>query len=397
MSEISKFTLQQFTDISSGSYNAGDLELSTKNGQVQLTKVNNHKTFTFLNKHRISEANILEIKQEFVKTLKENGVKPELLHKIEHELGLVYGDDRGRLANEAFMHRRMTPLSRQQVREYLAAFRGEKLEDDQHGDIRRNLQEGTRARLNAGLVNADWSQDKVRVGSHLLDLLAFNQDINKRIFSYRSTHGGKVSQQDNPFKGADFSGRFRSALNLYSKLIRQLTCAPDKSGSFDLNQGAKNAPKVKVNVRTLADGKGQDKVALDLELGGNRPVTVRLKLSPQEVVDKATQSLLDLLDIAPEYTQGQTADSSHAGFLMAQVLKQAQVADGINIGYTTESCHSRNLALSILQHFDNSITSQTVAKLANNELIEIANSRLINPQSNTLERIRSGEVETVKS
>ena len=105
-------TLQQFNEIASGKYNAGEVRLD---GERALAKINNHVHFTGLNKVSLSHAEVLAIKIAFVKALSQNGVQGCSLDRIREELGLE-----AKHPNDLQLSQRsLRPLSRQQIREIL--------------------------------------------------------------------------------------------------------------------------------------------------------------------------------------------------------------------------------------------------------------------------------------
>ncbi|MBR5997548.1 MAG: hypothetical protein IK027_00380 [Deltaproteobacteria bacterium] len=105
-------SIQQFQQISSGKYNAGEIKLTSETG---LGKINDHVTMKWLNKKDISHEEVLAIKQAFIKALSDNGVDSAELDRIRRSLGLAPDGavDRG------LRERSIRPLTRQQVREIL--------------------------------------------------------------------------------------------------------------------------------------------------------------------------------------------------------------------------------------------------------------------------------------
>ena len=106
-------SLQEFQEIASGKYNAGEVKLA---GENRLGKMNNHvETWWFSNREKIDHEEVLAIKQAFVKALSKNGVGEAEINRIRQELGLapLGADDRG------LRRRNVVPLARQQIREIL--------------------------------------------------------------------------------------------------------------------------------------------------------------------------------------------------------------------------------------------------------------------------------------
>ena len=61
-------------------------------GENKLAKMNNHvATRWFSNKEKINHAEVIAIKQAFVKALSQNGVGQEEIDRVRQELGLAPG------------------------------------------------------------------------------------------------------------------------------------------------------------------------------------------------------------------------------------------------------------------------------------------------------------------
>lgn len=105
-------SLQQFQEISSGKYNAGEVKLA---GESRLAKMNNHVHQTSGNNEVVSHAEVLAVKAALVKALSDNGVAADEIDRIRRELGLAPDGARDR----DLRTRSLKPLSRQQLREIL--------------------------------------------------------------------------------------------------------------------------------------------------------------------------------------------------------------------------------------------------------------------------------------
>ena len=105
-------SLQQFQDISSGKYNAGEVRLADESN---LKKMNNHVHRTGKNTEVISHDEVLAIKEALVKALSAHGVEEDEISRVRRELGLAPGEEGDRTMGL----RSIKPLSRQQIREIL--------------------------------------------------------------------------------------------------------------------------------------------------------------------------------------------------------------------------------------------------------------------------------------
>ena len=78
-------TIQQFQEIASGKYNAGEVRLATA---TSLDKINHRVTFKGDNKVSLSHAEVLAVKQAFVRALSGAGVGAEEVARVRAQLGL---------------------------------------------------------------------------------------------------------------------------------------------------------------------------------------------------------------------------------------------------------------------------------------------------------------------
>ena len=102
-------SLQQFQEISSGQYNAGEVNLTSS---TTLGKINNFVNRTGKNNVSLSHAEVLAIKDAFVRALSQSGVSANEINRIRFELGLAPGG----ATDTALVARSIRPLSRQQIR-----------------------------------------------------------------------------------------------------------------------------------------------------------------------------------------------------------------------------------------------------------------------------------------
>ena len=105
-------SLQQFQEISRGEYNAGEVRLAS---ETKLAKMNNHVHRIGKNTETISHAEVIAIKEAFVKALSQNGIDGEAINRIRKDLGLAPDGD----AYRTLSQRSIKPLTRQQIREIL--------------------------------------------------------------------------------------------------------------------------------------------------------------------------------------------------------------------------------------------------------------------------------------
>ena len=120
-------TIQQFQAVASGVINAGEVRLTSDHS---IDKVNHHVGWFFSNNTHLSHAEVLAIKDAFVRALSQSGVSADAIAGIRRDLGLApIGAKDATLAM-----RSLKPLSRQEIREIL----------DQHArEINATVGQGT--------------------------------------------------------------------------------------------------------------------------------------------------------------------------------------------------------------------------------------------------------------
>ena len=112
-------SLQQFHDIASGKYNAGDIKLTSENS---ITKANNHVSLYMKWRYTgesIKADEVVAVKEALVKALQDNGFTNEQkINEIREKIGLekVVGE-----SDVALERRKIKPLSRAEVREIFNA------------------------------------------------------------------------------------------------------------------------------------------------------------------------------------------------------------------------------------------------------------------------------------
>ncbi|MBR5997549.1 MAG: hypothetical protein IK027_00385, partial [Deltaproteobacteria bacterium] len=105
-------SLEQFQEIASGKYNAGEVRLTSA---TTLGKINNHVHRTGKNTVTLTHAEVIAIKDAFVRALSANGVDAEAVNRVRRELGLAPDG----VTDTSLKKRSVRPLSRQQIREIL--------------------------------------------------------------------------------------------------------------------------------------------------------------------------------------------------------------------------------------------------------------------------------------
>ena len=143
-------SIRDFQAVSSGVINAGEVRLTSDHS---IDKVNHHVGWFFSNNTSLSHAEVLAIKDAFVRALSQSGVDAGAIDGIRRQLGLApMGEKDATLAQ-----RSLKPLSRQEIREIL----------DQHArEINQTVGEGNVT---------------TKITDHLTAVYQSSVDVNKRV------------------------------------------------------------------------------------------------------------------------------------------------------------------------------------------------------------------------
>ena len=110
-------SLDKFNAESSGTYNIGQMKLSSDGKSVYRT--NNHKTFTILNRTEISSEEALAVKFAFCRALSREGLSQDAINAVKQKLGIP-GD-----AMAALKAGNIKPLTAAEVREVIDTYAAE--------------------------------------------------------------------------------------------------------------------------------------------------------------------------------------------------------------------------------------------------------------------------------
>ena len=104
-------SLDAFNAQARGDYNIGQIKLSEDGTSIY--RANRHKTLTFLNTTKISQAEALAVKDAFCRALSDRGLSSEDLAAVKNKLGI--GDNKFEFLKAS----KITPLSAAEVREII--------------------------------------------------------------------------------------------------------------------------------------------------------------------------------------------------------------------------------------------------------------------------------------
>ena len=110
-------SLDKFNAESSGTYNIGQMKLSSDGKSVYRT--NNHKTFTILNRTEISSEEALAVKFAFCRALSREGLSQDAINAVKQKLGIPGN------ASDALKAGNIKPLTAAEVREVIDTYAAE--------------------------------------------------------------------------------------------------------------------------------------------------------------------------------------------------------------------------------------------------------------------------------
>ena len=180
-------SLQQFQDISSGKYNAGEVRLADESN---LKKMNNHVHRTGKNTEVISHDEVLAIKEALVKALSAHDVEEDEINRVRRELGLAPGEE----GDRTMKLRSLMPLSRQQIREILDR-NAAKINSSQGRNGDRVYISTSNLIYGPSGMSADRVEKRNAVSEQLSDA-GRQVGINKDITAFQLVVAGNVDFQD---------------------------------------------------------------------------------------------------------------------------------------------------------------------------------------------------------
>ena len=163
-------SIQQFQEVATGKYNAGEVRLAN---ETTLEKINNRVHLTGWNKTSLTHAEVIAIKDAFVKALREGGVDGAAIDMIRVQLGLAPSG----AVDTSLRERSLKPLSRQQIRDILdqyAAVLNVRTSDE----LNANVAAVTRQRRAATRQTVNGELDGKRATEANAELVKFQQVVS---------------------------------------------------------------------------------------------------------------------------------------------------------------------------------------------------------------------------
>ena len=251
---MSGLSLQNFIDISSGRYNAGQVDITTdKNGNEVLKKVNNHTFLTSKNNVVLDPEKVIKVKTAFINALKESHVSNEQLSKIRERIGLpesISIHDYSGLESEtlSFAEKRFTPLTRKEInailKEVVLSGKGAANADGSANITRKQINSinnsynisGSKAETRDVLNSQAKIQSDIRqkatdsTFNNIVKMLSFDTGSLDGIFKSRcENHTGENAVNENAAEKTAITNTFKS---MFSSVLRMLSPSVSESGTF---------------------------------------------------------------------------------------------------------------------------------------------------------------------
>ena len=216
-------TIQQFQQIASGKFNAGEVKLKSEHS---LDIINNHVRSRDENVKTISHDEVLAIKQAFVRALSQNGVGPDALNDIRRRIGLAPDPS----LPVALAQRSMKPLSRQQIRSIL----------DEHKETINNVAGNGTIRTHAEIYARHGNEalqryEQTRRATNEEFMRGRNLDSDRRVLDIQRVIAGDIHFRND----ADRRLLVSAAEMLRSEILRLSNGNPpdDPLGTIDYRRG----------------------------------------------------------------------------------------------------------------------------------------------------------------
>lgn len=246
---MSGLSLQNFIDISSGKYNAGQVDITTdKNGNEVLKKINNHVFLTSKNNIVLDPDRIVKVKTAFINALQQNGVTADQLSKIRNRIGLPEKLSIGPGADSlALTEKRLTPLSRKEINAILkeVVLSGKNAADaagtanitrKQAQNIDNSYRiSGSKAETRDTVNRQVMSQSDIRQKAtdnsfnYIVKTLSFTDPLSS-IFSGRCrSHTGENAVNENAAEKTALTNSFK---NMFSAVLKMTSPSVSESDTF---------------------------------------------------------------------------------------------------------------------------------------------------------------------
>ena len=258
-------SLDTFNAESSGTYNIGQMKLSSDGKSVYRT--NNHKTFTILNRTEISSEEALAVKFAFCRALSKEGLTQEAINTVKQKLGIP-GD-----AMDALKAGNIKPLTAAEVREVIDTYA------DQINKHRADVANGAKALKTSAEIYRG-------VGKQEMESRAAARDaVNAQSVAKLKTTAD--SAVNNVLDILHFGEQGESITSFDKKLAKEILAKLSNPTAFD--RKSKTVDMVAVPVKFTLQDNG--KVLAKITLGNENTFSIDTGLDRNGLVNKAVALL----------------------------------------------------------------------------------------------------------
>ena len=352
MSDLN-LSLQQFIDVSNGSKNAGQVDVvrDGRNG-YKLTKVNHHVHFTGLNNTKISPDNVVRIKESFIKALENANYNQDVINEIKKELGLTEDVHSTMQQKKDMYNRRFTPLTRQQIKDYISLASGQNPDDNPNLKVQQNVLKGL-------------PKDHNRTASKVFKIVSYLSGVKITDMPELNEEGLRFFK-----KQPKILGEFYKKVNELIRMQAENPGAQEHQLSVNLfttNNHDHLTLKITRNENNISILSGS------INIDGYE-IPLNYNVSPQEYLNTIDRNLVEFMDVMPDARDENNISIGRNYLLknLADLKKDLLSQDELN---GTQPNHLRSLALEILKK-DNENLPENIERLSTEVIVNLATIRL---------------------
>lgn len=261
-------SLDTFNKEASGEYNIGQMKLSSDGKSVYRT--NSHKTWTILNRTKMSSEEALAVKFAFCKALSNEGLSDEAINAVKAKLGIPGN------ATDALKAGNIKPLTAAEVREVI---------DKYAGDINRSRASAAKGANAAKLLKTSADFYRGVSQKEMLDRAATRTEINTRSIGKMMT--GTDKSVNTLLDILQFGEKNASSTPAEKRLAREMMTKLSNPTAFDVLHKTVNMESAPVTFVLQENGK----VAAKFRLGNGNSFAIDTGLDRNGLVDKAVNVL----------------------------------------------------------------------------------------------------------
>ena len=254
-------SLDKFNAVSSGTYNIGQMKLSSDGKSVYRT--NNHKTFTILNRTEISSEEALAVKFAFCRALSREGLSQDAINAVKQKLGIP-GD-----AMAALKAGNIKPLTAAEVREVIDTYAAE---ISKH---RADAANGAKALKTSAEIYRGVDKQEME------NRAAARDEVNAQSVAKLKTTADRAVE--NLLDILHFGGNGESITSFEKKLAKEILTKLSNPTVFDRKSKTVDMAAVPVKF-TLQDN---GKILAKITLGNGNTFSIDTGLDRNGLVDKA--------------------------------------------------------------------------------------------------------------